>query len=374
MKTTRNGFPVTAVYLIMILAVFGFAGCNLLQQLGVTQPTAPTGLAAAWVSGSTTQIAISWNSSTGATSYSLNRSSNGSSGPWTNIYSGAATSFTDTNLTGTNNYWYEVAAVNGAGTSADSNVVEVYSQTGTPPAAPTGLAAAWVSGSTTSIAVSWSSSSGATSYTLSRSLTGASGSWTNIYTGASLGFTDTGLTGTNNYWYEVAAMNGAGTGAYSTAVEVYGSSSSITLAEAIVAAQPVIDVFVQLSTDTEHWSNGTTYTSADGSLTASQTSGSSGSGTVTLTSYYDSASGYKVSGTGQYSFVSDTSVTISTSSALSLSGGPVSTESWSNVVFTYSTSAYTATSGTITCNGVSFSAASMGLKVPNPGDVLFIVQ
>jgi subtilase family serine protease len=78
---------------------------------------APTNLKA--VAGST-QIALSWTASAGATSYNVKRAST-SGGPYSPIAIGiSGTSFLDTGLTDGQTYYYVVAAVSGSSVSGDS--------------------------------------------------------------------------------------------------------------------------------------------------------------------------------------------------------------------------------------------------------------
>ena len=102
-----------------------FNGANLLADLSggtstpptVTVPAAPTNLAA---TAGNAQIALSWTASTGAASYNLYRGT--AAGAETLLKSGlTATSYTDTGLTNGTTYFYQVAAVNSAGTSGKSN-------------------------------------------------------------------------------------------------------------------------------------------------------------------------------------------------------------------------------------------------------------
>ncbi|MGG4552189.1 cellulase family glycosylhydrolase [Paenibacillus humicus] len=93
-----------------------------------TVPAAPTGLTAAAGNG---QAVLSWNASSGATSYAVKRAAV-SGGPYTTIASNvAATSYTDTGLTNGNTYYYVVSAANSAGTSSHSTQASVTPQ-GTP--------------------------------------------------------------------------------------------------------------------------------------------------------------------------------------------------------------------------------------------------
>ena len=84
---------------------------------GGMAPAAPSGLAAAAGNG---QVSLSWNASSGATSYTLYRST--TSGSETSLVTGiTGTSYTNTGLTNGTIYYYKVAAVNAAGTSGLSN-------------------------------------------------------------------------------------------------------------------------------------------------------------------------------------------------------------------------------------------------------------
>lgn len=88
--------------------------------------------------------------------------------------------------------------------------------TGTPvPAAPAGLTA--MAGNA-QVALSWTASSGATSYTVKRSTT-SGGTYTNVATGVtSTSYTNTGLTNGTTYYYVVSATNSAGTSGNSAQV------------------------------------------------------------------------------------------------------------------------------------------------------------
>ena len=83
---------------------------------GPTAPAAPTGLTA--TSGNT-QVSLSWNASTGATSYRVKRSTTSGTG-YASVASPTTTSYTDTGMTNGTPYYYVVSAVNSAGESANS--------------------------------------------------------------------------------------------------------------------------------------------------------------------------------------------------------------------------------------------------------------
>ena len=178
-----------------------YASCNY-----ITVPDAPTNVAAT-LSGS--QIQITWNSVSNATSYNVYRSST-ASGTYTQI--GSATSNTylydSSPLTGYN--YYKVTAVNSAGESSYSSVVSCNYVT--IPNAPTNVSAT-VSGS--QVYVSWGAVSNATSYKVYRSST-ASGTYTQIGSATSNTYLYDSSPMTGYNYYKVKAVNSAGESSYSS--------------------------------------------------------------------------------------------------------------------------------------------------------------
>ena len=172
-------------------------------------PTVPTGLMA---SAGVQQVALSWTASSGATSYNVKRSTiNG--GPYTFVSAPTTNSFTDTGLTAGTAYFYVVSAVNASGESANSTQVSATPKPAVP-AIPTGLSA---TAGTQQVSLSWSPSSGATSYNLKRG-TNSGGPYTQISSLSTNSFTDTGLTAGTTYFYVVSAVNATGESANSTQV------------------------------------------------------------------------------------------------------------------------------------------------------------
>lgn len=82
----------------------------------VTVPSAPTNLVATPGDG---QVGLAWNASSGATDYRVKRSTT-PGGPYTQIATPAATTYTDTAVTNGTTYYYVVSATNIAGESANS--------------------------------------------------------------------------------------------------------------------------------------------------------------------------------------------------------------------------------------------------------------
>src|SRR5439155_681945 len=169
-------------------------------------PSAPTGLTA---TAGNAQVSLSWNSVTGATSYSVYRST--TSGGETLVQSGlTVTTYSDTGRTNGTTYFYEVTASNVGGESAKSAEASATPQA--PPVAPTGLTA---TAGNAQVSLSWNSVTGATSYSVYRSTT--SGAETLVQAGLTVTtYTDTGRTNGTTYFYEVTASNVGGESAKSS--------------------------------------------------------------------------------------------------------------------------------------------------------------
>jgi fibronectin type 3 domain-containing protein len=160
------------------------------------------------------QIALSWNASSGATSYKVYRGTSPGGESTTPIATNVTgTSFTDTGVTAGNTYYYEVTAVNAAGESALSTEA---SASLAPPALPTGVLA---QGGITQIALSWGSSAGAASYRIYRGTSpggeNAAAYATNV---TATSFADTGLTSGSTFYYTITAVNGLGESSKSSEV------------------------------------------------------------------------------------------------------------------------------------------------------------
>lgn len=109
------------------------------------------------------------------------------------------------------------------------------------PAAPTGLTAA---AGNAQVALSWTASSGATSYTVKRATT-SGGTYTNVATGVtSTSYTNTGLTNGTTYYYVVSATSSAGTSGNSAQVSASpsgGGSMSTLVAQYKVSSSNATD-------------------------------------------------------------------------------------------------------------------------------------
>ncbi len=171
------------------------------------------------------QVSLSWNASTGATSYDLKRSTT-HGGPYAQIGAPSTTNYNDTGLTDGTTYYYVISAVNSNGQSANSNEVSARPvSAATIPAAPTGLSA---TAGDQQVVLNWNASAGATGYHVKRGTT-SGGPYTQVASPSGTSDTDTGLSDGTTYYYVVAAVNAAGESANSTSVSATPVSSSASV-------------------------------------------------------------------------------------------------------------------------------------------------
>jgi len=177
-------------------------------ESGGASLTAPT--LSVPLSSATGSYTVSWAATSDTTSYTLQEQVNG--GAWSTIYTGSNTSW---GLSGKSDdsYGYQVEACNAGGCSGWSATASISVLL--PPPAPASLTVPATSGA--SVAVSWPSSSTATSYTLQQALNG--GAWSTVYSGAALAYTATETT-SGSYTFRIQACNASGCGAYTTSSAV----------------------------------------------------------------------------------------------------------------------------------------------------------
>jgi fibronectin type 3 domain-containing protein len=187
----------------------------------------PTGLTA---SPGNNQVALSWTASSGATSYNLKRATV-SGGPYTTIASPTTTSYTDTTAVNGTTYYYVVSAVNSCGESANGTEVSA-TPTCSLAAVPTGLTA---TPGNNQVALSWTASSGATSYNVKRA-TVSGGPYTTIASPTTTSYTDTTVVNGTTYYYVVSAVNSCGESANSTEVSATPSTPAVAPAPTNLSA------------------------------------------------------------------------------------------------------------------------------------------
>lgn len=170
-------------------------------------PPAPTGLTA---TASGLQAALAWTAATGATGYNVYRSGS-ASGLYNLLAAGVGgTSFTDTTCAAGATYFYAVSALNSVGEGTNSGQAWVTF----PPSAPTALTAA---GGIGQIALAWTASPGAASYSVFRAAS-SGGEGATPYQSGITGTTlrDASVTAGTSYFYVVRAVNAGGQSAASS--------------------------------------------------------------------------------------------------------------------------------------------------------------
>ena len=171
------------------------------------RPSAPTGLAA--VPGNL-QATISWTAATGATGYNVKRSATSGSGYTTlgNSPTATASPYLDTSLTGGTTYYYVASSINTIATCESANSTQVSAipvGTCAPPPAPT-VTATPGNGQVT---LTWTASTGATSYAVARSVTSGTGYATIQVVSVGTTFSDLNVVNGTTYYYVITASNGS---------------------------------------------------------------------------------------------------------------------------------------------------------------------
>jgi autotransporter-associated beta strand protein len=192
-------------------------------------PTAPTAAPTAVTAApGAEEVTLTWAPVTGAVGYVIEVATS-PGGPFSVIASVPSLTYTDSGLDDNTAYYYEVEAVNSAGSGAISSVASAT--TALPP--PGTLTAA---PGNTQITLSWTPVAGATSYSVQRgSVTG--GPYTVIGVSDGSSYTDDGLTNGTPYYYVVATTNANGTGV--TSVEATATPiTTVPVAPANLTATP----------------------------------------------------------------------------------------------------------------------------------------
>jgi hypothetical protein len=202
---------------ILVGASFGSNRKTILNTIKVDRlaaaavPAAPANFSAV-ING--TNVNLSWSASSGADYYTLLRSTT-SRGFYSPVAVISTTSYTDASIANHSTYYYYVTASNGTGASVKS-AQAIATLNINAPATPTGLGA---TAGNNQVSLGWATSSGATSYKVSRS-TVSGGPYTQVGTPSVTSYTDTSVSNGTTYYYVVAATNLGGTSANSAQVVV----------------------------------------------------------------------------------------------------------------------------------------------------------
>lgn len=177
-----------------------------------TAPSTPASISVPSSINGGSSITVSWAASTDAEGnlegYIVERQTNG--GSWSQIYQGNATSTTNSVAFGTNTVAYRVKAYDAAGLESGwktSSTVTVTNNRA--PGAPGSLTVPAVVRGGSNLAISWTAASDSdgnlSGYELERQVDG--GSWTQIYKGSALAYTDTITAGWNTVAYRVRSYD-----------------------------------------------------------------------------------------------------------------------------------------------------------------------
>ena len=182
-----------------------------------TPPTLPSNFNLAANATSSSSITVSWNPATdnvGVTGYIVERCQGSGCTNFVQVGTPTASPFTDSGLTPNTVYNYHVRATDAAGNlSGWSNVVGATTQAPdtTPPSTPTSLSATATSSST--IDLTWTASTdnvGVTGYKIERCSGSGCTTFTQVGTPSTNSFSDSGLSASTLYRYQVRAVDGAG--------------------------------------------------------------------------------------------------------------------------------------------------------------------
>lgn len=155
------------------------------------------------------KVNISWNSVTGATSYTVLRATS-AGGTYSSIGNPSATNFDDTTAAAGSTYYYKVRSEASQGPGGTSTNDDGWRKT----AAPTGLAA--TDGTyPNKVSLSWNSVTGASSYTVLRA-NAAGGTYVSIGTSNNESYEDTTVAVSTYYYYKIRSESAPGSGDTST--------------------------------------------------------------------------------------------------------------------------------------------------------------
>lgn len=183
-------------------------------------------------------IAVSWDAVSGADSYTLERSING--GDFTQVYSGIATSYTDTALATWSKVQYRVASVknnvSSNWTTSVERTVEAKEPEPTIPSMPETITVPSLTAGQ-SATITWAGVSNAAGYALQRSVDGAS--YMTVYRGENTSYVDTVGSAWHTVQYRVCAYDSN------------NNSSDYKASDVVSVAQPIAGLLEAIRAHTE---------------------------------------------------------------------------------------------------------------------------
>ncbi|HEY6788444.1 MAG TPA: malectin domain-containing carbohydrate-binding protein, partial [Trebonia sp.] len=215
------------------------AETNTVPTAAVVAPPVPFGVV---ITPSAGQVSLQWTYEENATSYQVYRSTTPGGEGATPLATVTSSAYTDTAVTSGTTYYYEITALTGTTASARSAEYSTNTTggTGTAPPTPVGLAA---TAGNASVALAWTATAGATSYSVYRGTAPGAEGTTPVGTTTTNSFTNTGLANGTTYYYTITASNTAGTSAHSAEVHATPTATTATGVQ-INAGGPAASPFV----------------------------------------------------------------------------------------------------------------------------------
>ena len=285
------------------------------------KPIATFSIASTTVTGSG-GINLAWPVVSGADSYDIKYGT--TSGSYTSTLSSQTSPKILTGLASNTTYYFVIVAKNAVGTSSSQNTAEVSAKTSL--TAPTSFAATAVDGK---INLSWTATSGATSYNIYRGT--SSGSRSLLGSTSTNSYTDTTDIAGTTYYYTVRGFNGTESLDSSEVsikpIEVFSiTSASVTSSSSIDVTWPTV-----AGADSYDLKYGTVSGSYTSTL-SSQTSPKSLTGLAPNTTYYFMVVAKNAVGTGS----SQNSAQVSATTAFGAPSGLTATATPSQVILNWS--------------------------------------
>jgi fibronectin type 3 domain-containing protein len=188
------------------------------QEAPLQPPAAPSGLGGHALSSTT--VSLTWtDNSDNESEFKIYRA-NSLSEPFS-LYATAAPNVVSSNIKGlepATDYVFKVVSVNPAGSSTESNVIEITTPVApnTAPTPASDLSVGSVSSST--LTLTWTDTSSNEEGFRIYAATTENGAYSEIATTTDLVYVNRGLKASTTYWYKVSAYNNAGESAQTTAV------------------------------------------------------------------------------------------------------------------------------------------------------------